>query len=80
MKNEITKGRVLEVFTQHLQKLNNPDERDRAAEAHNATLDTLAPRREGMSPQDRAARVEVLQLVIGYLDEILKDDHGITPA
>ncbi len=80
MKNEITKGRVLEIFTQHFQKLNIPDKRERVVEAHNATLDTLAPRREGMSSQDRTARVEVLQLVIGYLDEILKDDHGITPV
>ncbi len=73
---QITKGRVLEVFTQHFQKLTTPDKQRRAAEAYNASLKTLAPWREGMSSHER----DRMNLVADYLEEILKEDHGVAPS
>lgn len=73
---QITKGRVLEVFTQQFQKLTTQDKQRRAAEAYNASIQILAPWRKGMSSSGRDTR----WLVSGYLDEILKDDYGVTPV
>ncbi len=72
---QITKGRVLEVFTRHFQKLTTSAKHRRAADAYNASLKELAPWREGMSSSER----DRMDLIADYLEEIIREDHGVTP-
>jgi hypothetical protein len=69
----ITKAKVLEVFLRHYNRLAELPEKRRLVEADSATLDELAPWREGMSPEERAPRDSVSK----FIDEILTEDFGL---
>jgi hypothetical protein len=70
---EITKVKVLEVFMGHYNRLSELPDRERLMGADDATRDAFAPWREGMSPEEKTR----LDLVTGFLDEILTEDFGL---
>lgn len=71
--SEITKAKVLEVFTRIFNELPGEDERRRALGAYNLALHELAPWSKSMTAEQQK-RVDV---VVVHLMEIMKEDHGI---
>lgn len=71
---EITKALVHATFMAHFKASSEPEERRRALESYNATLDTLTPWKKDMSAKES----EDLDLVMAILTDILQDDYKIT--
>ncbi len=71
---EITKTVVLKTFMSHYGNGRpDPTDKRRALEAYNATLDDLAPFKEGRSEKEN----QDFERVCAFLVEILREDFGI---
>lgn len=73
----ITKALVLETFMKHYGGRPGPDEKRRAMEAFNATVDDLIPWKESMKESMSKEDARNLELVSDLLVEILAEDFKI---